>query len=114
MHLPELQIMPYPLSNPLAMDDDFLAEEVVLPIDGTLDLHPFSPKDLGSLIPDYIDECLARKIYEIRLIHGKGKGNIRRSVHAILERNPKIASFRLADHQAGGWGATSVFLRKKS
>ncbi len=81
-------------------------EEVILEINGELDLHPFSPKDLKTLIPDYIEECLACNINEIRFIHGKGIGNIRRSVHALLERNPHVSSFKLADTHSGGWGAT--------
>ena len=76
-----------------------------LPIDGTIDLHSFRPDELGSLIPDYIEACLDEGIRHIRIIHGKGTGNLRRSVHALLERNPNVKSFSLAsDHS--GWGAT--------
>jgi dsDNA-specific endonuclease/ATPase MutS2 len=92
------------------VDEEFF-EEVEIEINGVLDLHPFSPKDLKTLIPDYIDECLAREIFEIRLIHGKGKGNLRRSVHALLDRNPKVAKFTLADSSSGGWGATVAVLK---
>jgi len=91
--------------------DEFESEEYIqIPIDGVLDLHMFSPKDLKSLIPDYIEECRSRNITELRIIHGKGVGNIRRSVHALLERNPAVKSFRLADSEMGGWGATIVVL----
>lgn len=92
--------------------DDFYEEDdqVQVPIDGILDLHPFSPKDLKYLIPDYIEECRQRNILEIRFIHGKGIGNIRRSVHALLERNPAVASYRLAGEDAGSWGATIAVL----
>lgn len=83
---------------------------VEIQIDGILDLHPFSPKDLKTLIPDYIDECLARNIYELKIIHGKGVGNVRRSVHALLERNPYVKGFSLADSSSGSWGATIVQL----
>ena len=83
---------------------------IEIPIDGVLDLHPFSPRDLKTLIPDYIEECRARNIYEIRLIHGKGIGNIRRSVHALLGKNSAVKSFRLAGNETGGWGATIVEL----
>lgn len=83
---------------------------IEIEIDGVLDLHPFSPKDLKTLIPDYIEECRRKKIYEVKLIHGKGKGNIRRSVHALLERNNGVAHYRLADEQHGGWGATVAVL----
>lgn len=83
-----------------------------LPIDGTLDLHAFRPEDLGSLIPTYIKECLKKEIYEIRIIHGKGTGNLRRGVHALLDRNPHVKTYALAGDQSG-WGATLVNLQKK-
>lgn len=82
-----------------------------LPIDGTLDLHTFQPKDLGSLIPGYIEACLEKEIYHIRIIHGKGIGNLRRSVHALLERNPHVESYSLAGDKSG-WGATVADLKK--
>ena len=85
------------------------SEPTELPIDGTLDLHPFPPEELGSLIPDYIDACRDEQIYHIRIIHGKGVGNIRRSVHALLDRNPHVQSYSLA-HDRSGWGATIVEL----
>ncbi|HKL19707.1 MAG TPA: Smr/MutS family protein [Halalkalibaculum sp.] len=83
-----------------------------LPIDGTLDLHTFRPDELGSLIPEYISACLDKGIYQIRIIHGKGKGNLRRSVHALLERNDAVKSYSLAGDQSG-WGATLVDLIKE-
>jgi len=91
---------------------DFHEEDgqVEVPIDGILDLHPFSPKDLKYLIPDYIEECRQKNILEVRFIHGKGIGNIRRSVHALLERNPAVAHYRLAGEDAGSWGATIAVL----
>lgn len=84
-----------------------------LPIDGILDLHTFRPEELGSLIPEYIEACLKEGIYEIRIIHGKGTGNLRRSVHALLERNDHVKSFSLAGDRSG-WGATLASLKKKS
>lgn len=83
-----------------------------LPIDGQLDLHTFRPEDLGSLIPDYIEACLEKDIYEIRIIHGKGTGNLRRSVHALLERNSHVESYSLAGDRSG-WGATIASLKKE-
>lgn len=80
-----------------------------LPVDGTLDLHAFRPRDLGSLIPAYIEECLKRQIFEIRIIHGKGTGALRRSLHALLDRNPHVESYSLAGDRSG-WGATIVLL----
>lgn len=86
------------------------SDPVELPIDGTLDLHTFAPREIGELIPAYLEACKIRGIYEIRIIHGKGKGNLRRSVHAILARLPEVAAYRLADETAGSWGATLVRL----
>ena len=86
-------------------------EPVELPIDGILDLHLFSPKELGDLIPDYIEACLQKEIYSIRIIHGKGKGVLRRTVHSLLDKNEFVVSYRLADDRSS-WGATLVELKK--
>jgi len=95
------------------MHDEDDEDAVRIPIDGVLDLHMFSPKDLKTLIPDYIEECLMRDILEIRIIHGKGIGNVRRSVHALLEGNAAVKSFRLAGNDGGSWGATIVELHSR-
>lgn len=94
------------------MTDNDAPEDVPVPleIDGELDLHAFSPKDLKTLIPDYLAECRKKGIREVRIIHGKGTGNLRRSVHSLLERNPMVRQFRLAGNDSGSWGATIVIL----
>jgi len=92
------------------MDDKDIIQ---IPVDGILDLHNFSPKDLKYLVPDYLDECVKANIFQVRIIHGKGIGNLRRTVHAILEKLPLVKEYKLADENAGGWGATLVELRKK-
>jgi dsDNA-specific endonuclease/ATPase MutS2 len=86
---------------------------VQVPIDGILDLHNYSPRDLKHLIPDYLEECYKTGIYQVRIIHGKGIGNLRRTVHAILDRMPEVKQYKLAGENAGGWGATLVELRRK-
>ncbi len=75
-----------------------------------LDLHTFKPRDVASLIPEYIDECVAKGFPQVRIIHGKGKGVLRRIVHAALERHPLVASFKLGDLGSGSWGATTAVL----
>ncbi|RPI21690.1 MAG: DNA mismatch repair protein MutS [Acidobacteria bacterium] len=90
-------------------DDD----PVEIPIDGTLDLHTFSPKDVHDLVPDYLDECLARGITQVRIVHGKGTGTLRRMVHSILDRYPHVISYGHEDGSGGSWGATVVQLAKK-
>lgn len=92
-------------------DDYFGNNQVNLVIDGTLDLHAFSPKDLKTLIPDYLEECQRLGIFEVKIIHGKGIGNIKRSVHALLDRNPLVSSYRVDDQKTGNWGATIALLK---
>ena len=87
-------------------------EPIHLPIDGTLDLHAFRPADIKTLLPDYLDECLKIGIFQVRIVHGKGTGALRRAVHALLGRLNTVATFRLADETGGSWGATLVELRR--
>lgn len=82
-----------------------------LPIDGTLDLHAFDPRDVKRLVPDYLAACRERGILSVRIVHGKGTGALRQTVHSLLGRLPEVASFRTASEEAGGWGATLVDLR---
>ena len=92
-------------------DDNF---SVILEIDGTLDLHQFSPKDVKNLVPDYLQECLHKEIHEVRIIHGKGKGVLKRTVHSILSRLDYVTDFRLDDKMIGNWGATVVRLKRSA
>jgi len=85
-------------------------DAVEIPIDGTLDLHTFAPSDVGDLVPEYLDACRRRGIREVRIVHGKGTGTLRRSVHAVLSRLPRVARFEPAEPDRGGWGATLVYL----
>ena len=87
-------------------------EPVELPIDGELDLHTFRPSEVAELVQDYLDECRARGIHEIRIVHGKGQGSLRRTVHAALARRDDVLHFGLAPPERGGWGATLVTLRR--
>ena len=91
--------------------DDYENEEIIeVPIDGIIDLHSFSPKDAADVVEEYIYACAEKEIYEIRIIHGKGKGVLRRIVHSILEKHPLVADFSL-DSGSSGWGATIAYLK---
>jgi dsDNA-specific endonuclease/ATPase MutS2 len=83
-----------------------------MPVDGTLDLHTFAPKEVKSLIPEYIDECLARGITDLRIIHGKGTGTLRRIVHSVLDKHPAVRAYRHEGGSGGSWGATVVELNR--
>jgi len=84
---------------------------VEFPIDGTLDLHTFNPEDIKDLVPEYIEACLRKRIYHLRIIHGKGIGVQREIVLGILKRHPAVASYRHEEGSGGGWGATIVDLK---
>jgi len=85
---------------------------VVLPVEDWIDLHPFQPKDIPSVVEEYLEQCKQAGFHEVRLIHGKGKGVQRNVVQALLQRHPAVDSFHDAPLEAGSWGATIVILKK--
>lgn len=89
------------------MDEEH--EPIELPIDGILDLHTFHPRDVKDLVPEYLRACRERGITDVRIIHGKGSGVLRETVHAVLRRTPCVESFHLASDRSS-WGATIVRL----
>ncbi|MDD8031235.1 MAG: Smr/MutS family protein [Acidobacteriota bacterium] len=86
---------------------------VKIPIDGTLDLHTFQPREVKELLNDYIEECLKNEIYELRIIHGKGTGTLKAVVRGVLKKHPAVISYTDADLMSGGWGATLVTLKRE-
>ena len=100
--------------SPVAVPDketSSIPEPAEWPIDGTLDLHLFQPKEVDDLVPNYLDECCKLGILQVRIVHGKGTGQLRERVHAILRRMPEVESFSLAQGAMGGWGATVVEMK---
>ena len=95
----------------MTSENDPFDQPVEMEIDGELDLHTFRPSELTPLLQDYVDACRERGILSLRLIHGKGKGVLRRTMHAVLERLSEVESYRLDEGAAGGWGATHVVLK---
>lgn len=90
------------------MQDDIIE----WPITDELDLHCFNPKDLSSLLTEYLGECRLRGISPVRIVHGKGAGALREGVHAWLSQHADWIeqSQWPAAAQYGGWGATWVWL----
>jgi DNA-nicking Smr family endonuclease len=89
-------------------------EPVEIPPQDSLDLHHFQPKDIPSVVEEYLRQCQLEKLAEVRLIHGKGIGVQREIVRSLLNSHPAVLSFRDAPAEAGGWGATIVALKRKS
>jgi dsDNA-specific endonuclease/ATPase MutS2 len=93
---------------PLPGPDDV----VQVPIEDSIDLHTFAPRDVVSVVDEYLREARRAGFIEVRVIHGKGKGVQRAAVQRMLASHPEVASFRDAPASRGGWGATVVRLRR--
>jgi DNA-nicking Smr family endonuclease len=80
-----------------------------IPIDGVLDLHAFAPRDIPSVVEEYLNEAHAAGLRDVRLIHGRGIGVQRGIVHQTLERHPLVLQF--LDDPASHLGATIAILK---
>ena len=87
------------------------SDPVSLPIEDSLDLHAFAPKDVRPVVDEYLKEAVARGFSEVRLIHGRGIGVQRASVQGLLAGHPLVERFFDAPPERGGWGATVVVLK---
>lgn len=76
-----------------------------------LDLHTFAPREVADVVAEYVTWAAEQGKREVRIIHGKGTGTLRRVVHAALARHPLVERFALAGERSGSWGATFVILR---
>jgi DNA-nicking Smr family endonuclease len=86
-------------------------DPVPIPITGELDLHTFRAAEIGDLLGNYFTECRRRGLLRVRVVHGKGTGTLRTTVHAWLKRSPGVLGFATGDESSGGWGATIVTLK---
>ena len=79
-----------------------------VPIEDSLDLHAFRPRDIPSVVEEYVRAAYAAGLREVRLIHGRGTGVQRGIVQAALERDPLVAAFH--DAPESHLGATVAVL----
>jgi dsDNA-specific endonuclease/ATPase MutS2 len=86
------------------------SDPVRIPVEDALDLHAFAPRDVASVVEEYLREAHRAGFREVRLIHGRGSGTQRAIVRALLARHPLVVSFADAPPERGGWGATVVTL----
>jgi len=96
-----------PHDDPTAPDDE---APFVIPIEDSLDLHTFAPREVSAVVEEYLFQCHQKAFREVRIIHGRGQGVQRKMVRAVLERSPWVVGFKDAPIDAGGWGATVVEL----
>jgi DNA-nicking Smr family endonuclease len=92
----------------MSEDDD---APLAIPLTGELDLHAFAPRDVTSVVEEYVLACHARGLRELRLVHGRGRGVQRAEVRRRLATMAVVESFADAPPSSGGWGATLVRLR---
>ena len=97
--------------NPSNMPD-FSNDPIPIEVTDTLDLHTFRPAEVSDLLDDYIEVCRAKGFKTVRIIHGKGRGALKKGVLAKLSRHPDVVEYHDAPHQSGGWGATEVLLKQ--
>jgi DNA-nicking Smr family endonuclease len=76
--------------------------------DDSIDLHTFLPAECGDFVEEFVRDAHERGLAVVRIIHGKGIGHLRRTVHAVLDRHPAVARYTQAD---ANWGATLVELK---
>jgi DNA-nicking Smr family endonuclease len=104
-----LSAPPAPPEQDVDTDNPF-PDPIVLPLEDVIDLHPFQPHEIRSVVEEYLQAGCAAGFTTVRLIHGKGKGVQRESIRALLARLPYVRAFHDAPPEAGGWGATIVVL----
>jgi DNA-nicking Smr family endonuclease len=86
-------------------------EPVAIPIEESIDLHPFLPREIREVVLDYLEAARARDFRQVRLIHGRGIGVQREIIRTLLARLDFVEEFSDADPSGGGWGATVVILK---
>jgi DNA-nicking Smr family endonuclease len=86
---------------------------VQIPINGVIDLHTFAPKDASDVVDEYLNICSQKGLLEVKIIHGKGKGVLRRTVESVLKTHPLVLSYK-QDTGPSSWGATVVFLKGRA
>ena len=102
------------MSDEFDDSEEFAPEEVVVPIEDRIDLHPFRPRDVRSVVESYLEQAIEAGFREVRLIHGRGIGVQREIVRSLLTRHPQVLEFHDAPPERGGWGATVVLLAESS
>lgn len=68
-------------------------DPIELPIEREIDLHAFAPRDIPSVVSEYIDAAAAAGFDRVRVVHGRGRGVQRGIVQSALDRHPKVVEF---------------------
>ena len=90
---------------------DPFPEPVRLEIRDVFDLHSVPPREVRTVVEEYLLEARRLGCQRVRIIHGKGVGVQREAVRKVLARTPFVEHFSDAPPEAGGWGATVAVLK---
>ena len=86
-----------------------MTEPVELPIEDSIDLHTFQPREIADLVEEYLYQASLKGYREVRIIHGRGIGVQRRIVHSILAKHERVLSF----HDEMDHGSTLVVMKQE-
>ncbi|HEX8173418.1 MAG TPA: Smr/MutS family protein [Thermoanaerobaculia bacterium] len=87
---------------------------IEIPIEETLDLHPFRPAEVQDVAREYLIAAHEQGFEQVRLIHGRGIGVQRERIRSLLRSLEFVVDFHDADPSGGGWGSTVVLLASNS
>ncbi len=101
------------MKKPPSVDPGADEDVAVLPIEDSIDLHGFQPRDIPDVVRSYLEAAREAGFVEVRLIHGRGTGFQRARVREVLRDHPFVEEFADAPPNRGGFGATLAWLRPK-
>ena len=79
-----------------------------MPLTGELDLHNFAPRDIPSVVEEYVRACREKGVLKLRLVHGRGQGVQRAVVRRVLGRQGAVIAFDDAPPPLGGGGGATL------
>lgn len=101
-----------PTESTRELTTEEIEAELAQQLTDELDLHAFAPRECADVVTEYLHAAREAGFERVRVIHGKGIGNLRRIVESVVEKHPAVRSFQLAGSD-GGWGATAVELHPR-
>ena len=102
------------MRDPEREADETHEEAFVVPIEGSIDLHRFQPREVLAVVDAYLDAAAECGFREVRLIHGRGRGVQRARVQQLLAADSRVDRYVDAPADRGGWGATIAWLRPQT
>ena len=73
-----------------------------------IDIRGQTSDEALPTVERYLDDAFRAAVEDVRIIHGKGTGALRRSVREFLSHHPLVTSYEEAPREYGGEGATIV------